>query len=160
MKNKVYTGSECPEGGSEFKVGTKTPTYACNGEKGVIHPGETLAPGATETGAWSFGPIQATALGSEGFLSVPVASFTIPLASPLDGEGCGEEPATRKNLCQVHYINTAGEEVTEAGTQPPTECGSGIGPGVNADNPQAKPGNLCVYAGREEEATSKSTTIS
>jgi hypothetical protein len=44
-------GSLCKEGGSKFTVAGKT-EHVCNGEKGVLHPGETLAKGATETGTW------------------------------------------------------------------------------------------------------------
>ena len=47
VKSHEFTGEKegkCPEGGSEFKVGTETATYACNGEKGVIHPGGTPLP--------------------------------------------------------------------------------------------------------------------
>jgi hypothetical protein len=50
----------------------------------------------------------------------------------------------------MHFINPNGEELVQGESAveevTPTECGSGIGPEVNASNPQAKPGNLCVYA--------------
>ena len=47
------------EGRSEFTAAEGKKTYACNGEKGVIHPGETLAPEASEYGAWTAGVIRA-----------------------------------------------------------------------------------------------------
>jgi hypothetical protein len=145
VKSKAYTGSECPEGGSEFKVGAKTPTYACNGEKGVIHPGETLAPEASETGAWTAGVVTlGTPLPVGDVLLVPVASFTIPLGKPL-----GE--------LEVHYVNPAGEEVIENGgrtVQPPLAGCPG-----KAAKPEATPGNFCVYAEREEGVVSGSVNI-
>jgi hypothetical protein len=139
------TGSKCEEGGSEFTAAEGKKSYACNGEKGVIHPGETLAPDASETGAWTAGVvIEGTTLPAGDLLVVPVASFTIPLEKPL-----GEH--------EVHYINPAGEEVLGGGStvQPPlADC-----PG-KAEKPEATPGNLCVYAGREESVTSNSELIS
>lgn len=42
LAEKNGTG-KCEEGGSEFTVEGKK-TYACNGEKGAIHAGETLPP--------------------------------------------------------------------------------------------------------------------
>ena len=52
------------------------------GEKGAKGEpwtaGGTLPKNATETGVWSFGPI------AEGTPTVPIASFTIPLAASLD----------------------------------------------------------------------------
>jgi hypothetical protein len=116
-------GTKCKEGGTEFKIASSK-TYACNGEKGVLHPGETLPVGATETGILSVGPIVVPSA-----LQVPI-SFTIPLASPIG---------------HTHYINGNNEEVIriEGGvpvTGPkPAEC-----PG-EAEKPEATSGNLCVY---------------
>jgi hypothetical protein len=141
VTSKEFTGEKekCKEGGSELKAGTKT-TYACNGEKGVIHPGETLAPEASETGVWSFGYINETGSGSIQF--VPVASFTIPLA-------------TRLSEADVHYINTDNEEVTEAGKVPNTgACKAGT-----VEKPTAEPGNFCVYAKEEANVETNSGHI-
>jgi hypothetical protein len=145
VKNKAYTGSECPEGGSEFKVGTKTPTYACNGEKGVIHPGnpvgspETLAPEATETGTWSFGNLETNGI----YLLYPVASFAIPLANPLPE-------------ADVHYINADKEEVLGGGKPNVTPSLYCTG---TAEKPTAAPGNFCVFAAGEEHVTSNREKI-
>ncbi len=149
VKSHEFTGEKegkCPEGGSEFKVGTKTATYACNGEKGVIHPGETLAPEASETGAWSFGPITAASVPNVGgfgvILDVPVASFAIPLAAILPE-------------ADVHYINPAGEEVTNSGpvSGTPADCKG------DKNQPTAEPGNFCVYAGEEEGVETRQERI-
>ena len=68
------------------------------------------------------------------------ASFPIPLAAPL-----GEE--------RVHVINSSGKEINSSAEEvTPTECGSAIGPAVNVTNPQAKPGNLCIYVAELENA--------
>jgi hypothetical protein len=63
--------ADCKEGGSEF-TSASGKSYACNGEKGVLHAGETLAPEATETGEWGY-------MGPGGHhLFLPI-SFPIPL---------------------------------------------------------------------------------
>ena len=117
------------------------------GKNGTTGFTETLPSGKTETGAWSFGPIAEASVPSPHLLFVPVASFAIPLAKALSES-------------QVHYINPAGKEINGSFEEvAPTECGSGIGPGVNAENPQAKPGNLCVYAATETFAKSGSELI-
>ncbi len=51
----------------------------CNGEPGVLHPGETLPLGATETGTWS------VTIGEAGFAYIGL-SFPIPLEEELDDE--------------------------------------------------------------------------
>ena len=142
---KLVAGKQtiCPEGGAEFKVGAGTATKACNGEKGVIHPKETLPPEASEFGVWSLGSIQSTSLGHESDLIVPVASFVIPLAAPL-------------SATDVHYIDQHDEEVLEGGT---TVANTGACKGGTAAAPTAEPGNFCVYTGREEEIHSTSSGI-
>jgi hypothetical protein len=109
------TGGECAEGGITVEVeGSGVKKKVCNGEEGeegepgatgatgatgeagVIHPGETLPKGATETGSWAvsgepvaFGPFQ--------FLFAPI-SFPIPLENhPIpvyNPEGNAEEHCT------------------------------------------------------------------
>jgi hypothetical protein len=119
------------QGGSEFTAAEGKKTTACNGKEGSPWTaGGMLPSGRTETGTWGFGPLNEAA----GTLE-PVASFPIPLAAPL-----GENHA--------HFINIDGKEISMETEEEvaPTECGSGIGPEVNAANPQAKPGNLCIYA--------------
>jgi Collagen triple helix repeat (20 copies) len=71
----------CQEGGSEFTAAENKKTFACNGaegKQGAIHPGETLPPGATETGFWAV-------LGMPVTYEVPSlfssASFPIELAA-------------------------------------------------------------------------------
>lgn len=135
-------------GGKTVEVegsGVKTPI--CNGTPGAIHPGETLPSEASETGAWSAGILKHESVQTAVF--VPV-SFPIPLAAALaDAEECGTgtEPE-----CHAHYINPAGKEVIFNPNPPAegieertsTEC---LG---SAAAPEAEPGNLCVYAGKEE----------
>jgi hypothetical protein len=131
------------QGGSEFTSASGKST-ACNGKEGKEGSpwtaGGTLPSGRTETGAWAFGEQP-----PEAFLSVPI-SFPIPLAAPL-GKG------------HVHFINESGMEIELEKEVVPTQCGSGIGPEVNASNPQAKPGNLCVYTGSLGNARSSSDFI-
>jgi len=132
VTSKNFTGKAggCEEGGSEFKVGSAI-TYACNGEKGVIHPGETLAPGATETGVWYF----RTAVQGEEAAQVPI-SFPIPLANPIESsEVCKEG----KPECPIHFVPN------EEGSTPPG-CFEGSTEGTIKE-PKAAPGNLCIYEG-------------
>jgi hypothetical protein len=136
-----HEGKEGPKGkeGKEGREGKE-------GLPGVIHPGETLAPGASETGMWA-----ASGSGDEGNLCVPEAekapvitseagsgcptkytheefgslavgaiSFTIPLAAPLGGQ----------EVSDVAY------EGHVAG-----HCEGSF------EEPTAEPGNLCVYEG-------------
>jgi Collagen triple helix repeat (20 copies) len=96
------------------------------GEKGPKGPqgepwpaGGTLPPEKTETGTWAVGgPATHVALNQVGLVA-PI-SFNIPLKATLPEAG-------------THYL---------AGSEPKTaEC-----PGT-AQEPEAAPGNLCVYAG-------------
>lgn len=118
-------------GGSEFKVGSDTPRFACNGEKGESGepwvPNNTLPAGATETGAWSFSDGAANI--RFGIASI---SFTIPLKAPLTGTTDANGNPTQS---QVHYL---GEN------EKTTEC-----PG-NDEEPKALPGNLCIYQSYEQ----------
>jgi hypothetical protein len=132
------------QGGSEF-TSASGKTTACNGKEGKEGSpwaaGGTLPSGKTETGTWAFGEQP-----PETFVNVPI-SFSIPLAAPL-GKG------------HAHFINKNGMEIDpEAKEVAPTQCGSGIGPEVNASNPQAKPGNLCIYTAQLEKAKANSGLI-
>lgn len=109
------------EGGAEFTTGA-TKTFACNGEKGVLHAGETLPKGATETGTWASQIAKSETLEFEATSATPI-SFPIPLRAAL-GEG------------EVHYVTS--EEQTNK-TQ--ASC-----PGT-AEEPKATAGNLCLYQG-------------
>ena len=112
--------AHCPEGGAEFTAEKTKKTYACNGEKGVIHPGETLPSGASETGVWL---VQATGSGAE-YHQIPI-SFPIPLKGPENNKSGVVIPNAN-----VHYI--------KEGTTT-TEC-----PGSSSE-PTAEKGNFCIY---------------
>jgi hypothetical protein len=120
------TSSNCKKlGGSEFKVGGATATYACNGENGQTGFTETLPSGKTLTGEWSVSGY-AEVGAKEGFPSILIGSvsFDIPLA---------QAPVP-------HYI--------KAGASPPAGCGGG-----SVAHPEAEPGNLCVFVDQEENNT-------
>lgn len=137
------SGTECTTGGgAKLSNGTGTATV-CNGAKGAkgeqgvpgaIHPGETLPSGASETGAWSVGPITETATGSPADQAT-LASFAIPLDKALEA-------------ADVHYINPLEEEVLGVAFAPTHGPKSAQCPGTAAA-PSALPGNLCVYAASE-----------
>ncbi len=135
---------ECEAGGTTVSAGGKSEAV-CSGKNGTSGFTKTLPAGETETGTWSFGPVEEATVPATfnlHALDVTVASFAIPLAEEL-------EPS------RVHYINPAGEEVTAVGPVANTgECAGGT-----AANPIAKPGNLCVYASEEKEAATESRVI-
>jgi hypothetical protein len=154
------TAAECPAGGVKYTSASGN-NHVCNGEEGApgsIHPGETLPSEASETGAW------AVAKGENSIKTEPIASFTIPLAAPLDGSGCHTvaEPSGGPLVgpCHVHYIDVAGKEVvgdekTEENVElTPTGCTGG-----SAADPKADPGNLCVYASSEVGVIAGSESI-
>jgi Collagen triple helix repeat (20 copies) len=157
VKITTFAGNKngCKEGGAEFSNGTGT-SAACNGEKGVIHSGETLPAGATETGAFSlqqhgYEEFEAVTEVKENAVTKAIEStkeritvgsslmstaisFVIPLAGSLNNE-------------HVRFVNLAKEEMTfvgaKAGLGTPEEC---LG---SYEKPQAEPGFLCVYMGAE-----------
>jgi hypothetical protein len=136
VTSKEFSGKEgpCKEGGSEFEsepAKGKVKTYACNGEKGVIHPGETLAPGATETGVWTF----RTAVKGEEAAKVSI-SFPVSLAEPItSNQAC----KAGKSECPIHFVPRGGST--------PPGCFEGSTEGTIRD-PKAAPGNLCIYEDR------------
>lgn len=89
----------------------------------------------TETGTFAY----AAALSAGRPTALAPISFTIPLAAPLaDGHvhlltGDGTEEIT---------FNEASEEFE---AKAPTGCGNALNPVGTAANPQAAPGQLCVY---------------
>jgi hypothetical protein len=127
----------CPAGGAEFSNASGK-VHACNGasgeegtpgapgEAGVIHPGETLPSGASETG--TFG---ASFLGKAAGVAASPISFSIPLANAL---GAGE----------VFYVDSE-EQNKENGLTPPSACQG------TAETPTAVKGNLCVYQGATKD---------
>jgi Collagen triple helix repeat (20 copies) len=136
-------------GGAKGEQGTKGEQgpKGEDGKKGATGqpwtPNSQLPENATETGAWS---VELEKAGTP-HVPRPLVSFTIPLKAPLTNgkfpeptENCGNkaEDAT----CQVHFINTSGEEEYEPGVTraKPTAC-----PG-NVSKPEAASGNLCIYA--------------
>jgi hypothetical protein len=133
-------GAEGPAG----PVGATGPKGA-NGKNGEPWtPNNTLPVGATETGAWSFGSINSTATSSSP-LWVPIASFTVQLASPL-------------TKSQVHFINKENKEVVETEAGELEEKASTACTG-SAEAPTAESGNLCVYGGFEMETLTTSNEI-
>lgn len=128
VTSQPATVGECPAGGTKFTSASGT-GKACNGEDGAQGdpwvPNNTLPPGATLTGAWTFGKTT----GAQQ-VYVPI-SFPIPLAAALDEN-------------HVHFIEKNGKETIFDGVTPfvekvPTDC---LG---TPAAPSAKPGHLCIY---------------
>lgn len=118
VKSRKLTGKEgeCENGGSEFKVGTATATYACNGTSGSGGSG-TLEPGKTEVGSWAVTMSQLGENAAEGYTGFAAITFPVPLAK-------GSE-------VDVHYL--------PEGSSPSEEC-----PG-SVEQPTAAVGNFCAY---------------
>lgn len=121
--SKTVGSTTCTEGGLEYKTASQT-RLVCNGAKGTTGFTDTLPAGKTETGVWS--AINAT--GSTPSLLLNF-SFNIPLA-----EG---------STYEANWINAAGE--AKVGSL--TNC-----PG-SASEPEALPGNLCVYTTNAEKVS-------
>jgi hypothetical protein len=130
---KGETGAEGKEGkvGKEGKAGLPGSPWAVGG---------TLPSGKTETGEWAFGEVEPTTL---TILEVPVASFPIELAAPLN-----------KNE-RAHYIAPNGMEINVNEEEVPSTACKGT-----AEEPSAEPGNLCVYAGQMHKAETSSASFS
>jgi hypothetical protein len=126
----------CKEGGNEF-VSASGASYTCNGKAGVKGatgepwtPNSTLPSKATETGSWAIGDTPSNV--STEAVFVPL-SFPVRLGASLEAS-------------HVHFIEEQGGDWVENGTGvPPTECGT---PAGTAEEPEASPGNLCVYETR------------
>jgi hypothetical protein len=163
--NTVLSGSGAPSGGSpgDFYIktgaepeiyGPKTATWPGSGTKlkgstgsqgppGVIHPGETLPSGASETGAWAtvMGKVQAEA--PHASLGPIPISFNIPLPAAIPGANIKTKPVgfPTKNLTECEALPEPAErEACEATLKTEEEeC-----PGTEAE-PKAKAGFLCLY---------------
>jgi hypothetical protein len=129
---EAFSGAKgsCASGGVTVKSASPE-VNVCNGETGFT---PTLPPGETEVGTWAFGELTAgstppPAVGNR--IRVPL-SFTIPLEEGLAAS-------------QVHFLNAKNMEVTTL-IPAPNEVSSTVCLG-NANEPKAKPGNLCVYTG-------------
>jgi hypothetical protein len=118
---KTSETSKCEgHGGSEFKVGTGTATFACNGQTGFT---ETLPPGRTETGAWS-----TFAAATETVVSAGTSiSFPIQLAEPIPP---GSAVAFNQHQTEEEEFGSSG-------------CTG------SATEPTAPPGKVCVYTAFE-----------
>lgn len=127
---KELKAGECTnkEGGSEFTVGT-TKTLACNGEKGAIHPGETLPSGASETGVWAEPQGVEYPTHKIQFVFAEIG-FPIPLSGELEAS-------------KVHFI--------KPNETAPPGCNNG-----SVTKPEAESGNLCVYASTDEGVSAQS----
>jgi hypothetical protein len=119
---KATEAAKCEgHGGAEFKVGGGTPTYACNGVTGFT---ETLPPGKTETGTWTYA--QGTPANTTFLAPTEIAiSFPIPLSEGGQAFGFTQKQTTEE------------------------EFGSSGCSGTLA-KPKAPPGVLCIYTGAEE----------
>jgi hypothetical protein len=111
--------ANCAEGGFTYEVqGSGAKNEVCNGDPGVIQPGETLPVGVTETGSWFMSE------GAEQLNYAPI-SFAIPLAADIDAS-------------HVLVISST------SSTTEKEKCDNGVA-GAGPANPQADPGFLCAF---------------
>ncbi len=170
----VSPGAECKEGGSEFKVGSGTATYACNGAKG-----KEGKEGASVVNT-EIAPSPANPECKEGGSEFKVGSSTATYAcngkegSPWTDKGVLPAEATetgtwsfstnstkavgRKPRVSISFtIPLAGPLPAEACNVDAPTChvhlikeeeeppaGGGCGGGT-VEKPTAEPGNLCIY---------------
>jgi hypothetical protein len=142
-------GHPCHEqGGTSLEVqGTAVKHYACNGQTGFT---KTLPSGKTETGTWVFsgapGPISGASnpgLSSSEKFFVAI-SFPIPLP---------QTNPPKETLLDEHHVHYIGyEELLEGTVEPAVHlaCPSEASvphflEGRPLIEPEAAPGNLCVY---------------
>ena len=93
-------------GGSKFAAAAST-TYACNGkegEPGVLHPGETLQSGATETGTFSV-------KGENKALQTVPIGWSIPLSTTA---------AAEITEAKIHVVGANGGATCEGTAKAPT----------------------------------------
>jgi hypothetical protein len=112
------TASGCPAGGVSVQVAGEASTRGeiCNGKDGETGFTETLPSGKTETGAWA---------GTAHEIGPLPISFDIPLAAP---------------------VSEADTKIVPFGSTAPPECENSEHPGTaSVENPEARPGFLCVY---------------
>jgi len=130
----------CAAGGSEFKVGSGTPTYACNGEEGSPWPaGGVLPSGQTERGTWggngsnrSVYSLNEETGELEQEQSNTIQIIPISFALPV-------KPAPEVLFSKQLEQEWSGETV-----EPVEGC-----PGLDEEGlPMADPGKLCVYQRR------------
>lgn len=97
------------KGGSEFKVGAGTPTFACNGKNGTTGFTETLPSGKTETGTWVLPETPDVGHNSYTLGSI---SFPIPLAEKIEAANVhvfeGETPPTGCTVTEGKLTAAAG----------------------------------------------------
>lgn len=98
----------CEElGGAEVKQeGASSGVEVCTGEPGVLHPEETLPPGASETGSWD-AIVTETEFGPGGIASI---SFPIPLEVGIAGT-------------ETHYDEPETENCPGTATEPEAKAG-------------------------------------
>jgi hypothetical protein len=108
----------CPAGGVSVQVAGEVSTAKeiCNGQDGETGFAETLPPGKSETGVWA---------GTVHEVGVAPISFAEPLAAP---------------------ISEADTKIIPEGGVPPSDCENpGHAGAASVENPEAKPGLLCIY---------------
>ncbi len=120
------------------------------GASGTTGFTDTLPPGKTETGVWSFGGVGAAA-GSQ-FYYVPI-SFDIPLPQAIETEQTEYVEYETQEVSpevfeqvRVHTLNGQAKEVTPSVANCPTEF-------TELSEPKAAPGYLCVYEFNRAKAT-------
>jgi hypothetical protein len=124
----AHAGCSEERGGSEFEVASSgVKTYACNGSPWTV--GGTLPSGKSEKGEWA---TVSTVTAAKEVLYSPI-SFTIPLGATVTG----------------HFIGTNEELAGETNESPAIASGECKG---NPGNPEAAPGNLCIFSGNLSKA--------
>jgi hypothetical protein len=117
-------------GGAEFKVGTGTGTFACNGAQGAA--GGTLASGVTETGVWGVSASPDLPASDPNYPGFAIATISFPQPLPP-----GPETANTLTEFTIRYQTQPGFDTT---------CGTGAGgAGGSLAHPKAPPKTMCAW---------------
>ncbi len=121
------TGEECEEGGTEFTSASGT-SVVCNGEEGTVGPAGPAGP--TCPGGLCVAPEGSTQVGVWSFRAKEQAAEFVTISFPL------QLPSSPT----FHYVKWAEQGTPSA----PPGC-----PSPFPEEPEALPGNFCVYEGEE-----------
>jgi hypothetical protein len=131
VTSKEFTGAKgtCKAGGTEFTAGASK-TFACTGNEGSPWTaGGVLPSEQSEKGEWgtTFNAVEGDSIQEEVYAPI---SFTIPL-----------------NETTVTHVIESGETGGGSGTGCPATS--------SVENPEAEPGNLCIFVAHESRDSEK-----
>jgi hypothetical protein len=134
------TGKCSGHGGAEFKAGSGTATFACNGQTGFT---ETLPSGKTETGTWAIAE-------TSDLTDATYAALSFPIPVDVKEGASGPEAENTAWIFSETQVSAGKFGKDEAsglvnGCTPGESGCLDTGCRGTAAEPEAPPGTLCVY---------------